>query len=176
VAAAWWWYRQPGEVHPVAHARLTGRGTGYVPAGTGPPRWRAWIAVAAITGAVTSAAAGYAASAPDGQLHVTVLSTGEAPSVLVRGDDGALALIDGGRSPSLLLEALGRVLGPTDHRIDLVVVTGGEEAAVAGLAGLPGHYAVGTVVASRDLNPSGENPVAAPQTAGAAAVDSGWRA
>jgi beta-lactamase superfamily II metal-dependent hydrolase len=120
-----------------------------------------WIALVSTTVVVTAAAAGYVAARPDGLLHVTVLSTGDAPAVLVRGDRGALALIDGGRSPSLLLESLGRVLGPTDHRIDLIVVTGGEEAAVAGLAGLPGHYTVGTVMASRDLNQGGLNVMTA---------------
>lgn len=142
----------------------------------GSSRVRPWVALSVAGGVVAAGLGGMAASRPDGVLHVTVLSTGDAPAVLVRGDGGTLALIDGGRSPSMLLQALGRVLAPTDHRIDLVVVTGGEEAAVAGLAGLPGHYAVGTVMASRALNPGGANVVAALQAAGATAVDPAGRA
>jgi beta-lactamase superfamily II metal-dependent hydrolase len=106
---------------------------------------------------------------------VTVLSTGAAPAVLVRGADGSLALVDGGSSPVVLLQALGRVLAPTDHHIGLVVVSGGEQAAVAGLAGLPGHYDVGTVLVSRDLNPGGTKVVEALQAAGAVAVDPAGR-
>ncbi len=75
----------------------------------------------------------------------------------------------------MLLQALGRVLGPTDHRIGLVVVSGGEQAAVAGLAGLPGHYDVGTVLVSRGLNPGGTKVVEALQASGAVAVDPAGR-
>lgn len=140
-----------------------------------PARWRA-VALSASAGLVGACAAGYAASRPDGLLDVTVLSTGAAPAVLVRGADGSLALVDGGSSPAVLLQALGRVLGPTDHRIGLIVVSGGEQPAVAGLAGLPGHYDVGTVLASRDLNPGGTKVVEALQAAGAVAVDPAGRA
>ena len=139
-----------------------------------PRKWGA-IALGASAGLVVACVAGVAASGPDGVIHVTVLSTGAAPAVLVRGADGSLALVDGGSSPAVLLQALGRVLSPTDHRIGLVVVSGGEQAAVAGLAGLPGHYDVGTVLVSRDLNPGGTKVVEALQAAGAVAVDPAGR-
>ena len=141
------------------------------------PTWtrRRLVACSAGAGLVAAVVTGYAASRPDGLLHVTVLSTGNAPAVLIRGVDGSLALVDGGSSPSVLLQALGRVLGPTDHRIGLVVVSGGEQAAVAGLAGLPGHYDIGTVVESRYLNPGGARVVEALQAAGAVAVDAAGR-
>lgn len=127
-----------------------------------------WTAIAAV---VAGCAAGYAVARPDGVLHVTVLSTGASPAVLVRGVDGSLALIDGGSSPGSLLQALGRQLGPTEHRVDLVVASGGEAAAVAGLAALPGHYGVGTVLASNALNPGGLRVVTALLGAGGTTVD-----
>lgn len=166
--ATMWWLRS-------RHGRsITSARRDVIPrAGRQPIRRHAVVAAAA--GLLAACPAGFAASRPDGLLHVTVLSTGGAPAVLVRGGDGSLALVDGGSSPSALLQALGRTLGPTDHRIALVVVSGGEQAAVAGLAGLPGHYDVGTVLASRDLNPGGTKVVAALQAAGAVAVDPAGR-
>ena len=163
-----------GAVGAVAWSRAQGSTPSLAVAEPRPRHTR--IALAAAAAAIVSAgAAGFAASRPDGLLHVTVLSTGDAPAVLVRADDGALALIDGGRSPSLLLQALGRVLSPADHRLDMVVVTGGDQNAIAGLSALPGHYAIGTVVAPPDMNPGGANVVAALQTAGAAMVDPAGR-
>lgn len=134
------------------------------------------VAGIAAAGVSAAAAAGAAAARPDGLLHVTVLSTGAAPAVLIRGADGSLALVDGGSSPSVLIQALGRVLSPVDHRVGLVVASGGEQAAMAGLAGLVGHYDVGGVLASRDLNPGGIKVVATLQAAGAVAADPGDRA
>jgi competence protein ComEC len=133
------------------------------------------VAAAALAAAIAAAAAGLAASRPDGLLHVTVLSTGAAPAVVVRTPEGGLALVDGGSNPGTLVQALGRALSALDHRIDLVVASGGEQAAVAGLAGLPGHYEIGSVLASRDMNPGGIKVVGALQAAGAIALDPGGR-
>lgn len=182
--AVLWYARQRGGTNMrVARTEVGPSSTvgGSEPAGAGAPRRdRSWTRRRALMAGgcaalVAACAAGYAASRPDGILHVTVLSTGASPAVLVRGADGSLALVDGGGSPGVLVQALGRVLGPTDHRIGLVVVSGGEQAAVAGLAGLPGHYDVGTVLVSRDLNPGGSKVVGALQAAGAVAVDPAGR-
>ena len=43
----------------------------------------------------------------------------------------------------------------------MVVLTGGEQAAVNGLNGLPGHYTVGTVVTPGGLDPGANSVVAA---------------
>ena len=173
LAATWYVRRRSGAT--VRAARTVGEArVEPAPHASAPKKWRA-VALSACAGLVAACVAGFAASRPDGLLHVTVLSTGAAPAVLVRGADGSLALVDGGSSPAVLLQALGRVLGPADHRIGLVVVSGGEQAAVAGLAGLPGHYDVGTVLVSRDLNPGGTKVVEALQAAGAVAVDPAGR-
>ena len=173
LAAAW--HVRSGRGETVRAARTESAHDGSPPPHRIPTKWRAG-ALSASGGLVVACIAGYAASRPDGLLHVTVLSTGAAPAVLVRGADGSLALVDGGSSPAMLLQALGRVLGPTEHRIGLVVVSGGDQASVAGLAGLPGHYGVGTVVVSRDLNPGGTKVVEALQAGGAFAVDPAGRA
>lgn len=106
-------------------------------------------------------------SGGDGRMHVTVLDTGTSPAVLVRTAQGRTALIDGGSSPALLVQALGRVLPPTSSSIDLIVVTGGEQSAVGGLAGLRGHYNVGAVVAPVRLTPAAATIITGLQDAGA---------
>ncbi|MGH7748078.1 MAG: ComEC/Rec2 family competence protein, partial [Candidatus Dormibacteria bacterium] len=141
----------------------------------GASRRRTSIAALGGVSLVAACVAGFVAARPDGLMHITALSTGAAPAVLVRAPDGSLALIDGGSSPAVLVQALGRTLSPLDHRLDLVVVSGGEQAAVAGLAGLPGHYDVGAVLASAALNPGGLKVVAALQAAGAVPVNPGGR-
>jgi beta-lactamase superfamily II metal-dependent hydrolase len=127
---------------------------------------RALIA-AGLAGILAAGLAWFVASRPDGRLHVTVLNTGSSPAVLVRTGDGSTVLVDGGSSPTALLAALGRVLPPATSHLDMVVVTGGEEAAVDGLGGLPGHYTVGTVVMSGQLNPGGNDVVGALESGGA---------
>ena len=104
---------------------------------------------------------GHSSSRPDGRLHVSVLNTGSSTAVLVRTADGSTVLVDGGSSPTQLLAALGRVMPPATNHLDMVVITGGERAAVDGLNGLPGHYSVGTVVSPGGLTAGGDTIVAA---------------
>jgi beta-lactamase superfamily II metal-dependent hydrolase len=125
------------------------------------------VLVSVLAGVLAAGSAFVVASRPDGRLHVTVLNTGSSTAVLVRTGDGSSVLVDGGASATALLAALGRVLPPATGHIDMVVITGGEEAAVDGLGGLPGHYTVGTVVVSGQLNPGGNNVVAALEGTGA---------
>ncbi|MGD0194802.1 MAG: hypothetical protein ABSC35_08090 [Candidatus Dormibacteria bacterium] len=120
-----------------------------------------------LAGILAAGSAFVVASRPDGRMHVTVLNTGSSTAVLVRTGDGSTVLVDGGASATALLAALGRVLPPATGHLDMVVITGGEEAAVDGLGGLPGHYTVGTVVVSGQLNPGGDNVVASLETTGA---------
>jgi beta-lactamase superfamily II metal-dependent hydrolase len=129
------------------------------------------IAVAVLSGVIAAVAAWALASRPDGRLHVSVLSTGSSTAVLVRTADGSTVLVDGGASPTLLLAALGRELPPATNHLDMVVITGGEEAAVDGLHGLPGHYSVGTIVSPSGLTPGGDAVVAALAGTGATVLD-----
>jgi beta-lactamase superfamily II metal-dependent hydrolase len=123
--------------------------------------------VSLAAGLVVAAPVWAIASRPDGRLHVSVLSTGSSPSVLVHTGDGSSILVDGGSSPTQLLAALGRQLPPATAHLDMVVITGGVEAAVNGLAALPGHYTVGTVVTPGGLNPGGNTIVNALENEGA---------
>lgn len=129
--------------------------------------------MSAVTGLLAAGAGWVIAARPDGRLHVSVLSTGSSPAVLIDTGDGSTVLVDGGSSPTQLLAALGRVLPPATAHLDMVVVTGGEEAAVDGLGGLPGHYSVGTVVTPGNLNPGGNNIVAALEGGGANVLEAG---
>jgi beta-lactamase superfamily II metal-dependent hydrolase len=135
------------------------------------------LLTAAVAGILAASAAWLIASRPDGRLHVTVLNTGSSSAVLIRTDNGSTVLVDGGSSPTQLLAALGRVLPPATSHLDMVVVTGGEQPAVNGLGGLPGHYTVGTVVIPGALNPGGNNVVSALENMGANVLESaggGW--
>ena len=136
----------------------------------GPRQARRMVAIAAASGLAVAGAAGVVASQPDGSLHMTVLDTGSAPAVLVQGSSGGVALIDGGSSPTALVQSIGRVLPLTTRRIDMVVLTGSEQIAAAGLAGLPGHYDVGTVVVPGDLSPGARAIAATLQASGATVV------
>ncbi|MBV8444474.1 MAG: hypothetical protein JOZ92_01010, partial [Candidatus Dormibacteraeota bacterium] len=127
---------------------------------------------AALCGVLAGSGTALAASQPDAALHVTVLNVGSAPAVLVQSR-GSAALIDGGSSPAALTQALGRVLPPFTTRIDMVVITGGEQAAVAGLAGLIGHYAVSAVLAPDGLTAGAVAVVEQLVAAGANAVNIG---
>jgi beta-lactamase superfamily II metal-dependent hydrolase len=131
------------------------------------------IVCAIAAGAVAAAATWVVTSRPDGVLHATVLNTGSATAVLVRTGTGVTVLVDGGSSPTLLLAALGRVMPPASNHLDMVVVTGGEEAAVDGLNGLPGHYTVGSVVSPGGLSPGADGIVATLEGAGANVLDAG---
>jgi beta-lactamase superfamily II metal-dependent hydrolase len=135
------------------------------------------IAAAAVAATIASGVAWVVASRPDGRLHLTVLNTGSSTAVLVRAAEGSTALVDGGSSPTGLLAALGRVMPPASTRLDMVVLTGGEPAAVNGLNGLASHYTVGTVVTPGGLNPGANTIVAALANAGANVLEAdggGW--
>jgi beta-lactamase superfamily II metal-dependent hydrolase len=135
------------------------------------------IAVAALAATIAATTAWVVASRPDGRLHVTVLNTGSSTAVLVRSDDGSTVLVDGGSSPTGLLAALGRVMPPASTHLDMVVLTGGEQAAVNGLNGLSGHYTIGTIVTPGGLTPGANSIVAALESAGANVLDAdggGW--
>jgi beta-lactamase superfamily II metal-dependent hydrolase len=136
------------------------------------------VAMATAAGLVAATCAGVIAARPDGLLHVTVLDVGSAPAVLVQTDDGGVALVDGGSSPAALLTAIGRVLPPTARRIDMVVLTGAEQTAVAGLSSLASRYSVSTVIVPGALPPAAQTIIATLQTAGANVVETGggaWR-
>jgi competence protein ComEC len=72
-------------------------------------------------------------TAPDGNLHVTFLDVGSADAVLIQTPGGGNILVNGGASPSVLSDALGRRLPPTDRHLDWLILASTQEGQVAAL-------------------------------------------
>jgi competence protein ComEC len=72
-------------------------------------------------------------NAPDGRLHVIFLNAGSADSILVRTPSGRFILINGGESPSLLADQLGRRIPPLSRGIDYLLIASTQENQVAAL-------------------------------------------
>ncbi|MCL4236860.1 MAG: ComEC/Rec2 family competence protein [Anaerolineae bacterium] len=90
---------------------------------------------------------------PDGKLHVWFLDTGQGHSVLIQSPRGAQILVDGGRNPSRLRQAIGDALPAWDRALDLVIVTQPAPDAIGALPALLAHYDVG-LLASNGHAPS----------------------
>jgi competence protein ComEC len=71
---------------------------------------------------------------------LTFLDVGQGDAILIREPSGVIALVDGGRDPALLRDGLRRY---GVRRIDLLVVTHGDDDHVGGLAGIFDAAAVG---------------------------------
>jgi len=105
-----------------------------------PPKW-AWppVIVAAVllwTVVLTM---------PDRNLHVHVLDVGQGDAILIqRGHQQVV--IDGGPSPQLLIEELGRIMPFWDRTIELVVLTHPNADHISGLLELFERYQVRRVL------------------------------
>jgi competence protein ComEC len=128
-------------------------------------------AIAGLSLAVAAVAAGgvlAVAARPDGALHVDVLAVGAGSATLIRTGDGGVALVDGGSDPTRLLSAVGADLAPLGDGIDTVIITGGERAAVGGLADLMTHHRVRRlIVPDAPLGPQARSLVLSMRAAGA---------
>jgi len=89
-------------------------------------------------------------SLPDGLLHVTFLDVGEGDAVFIQTPSGRQVLVDGGPSPSRLLDHLGRRMPFWDHDLDLLVLSHPDDDVLAGLLPVLERYRVGGVIA-RDV-------------------------
>jgi competence protein ComEC len=76
---------------------------------------------------------------------ISMLDVGQGDAVLIRNAAGNL-LIDGGRSGTALLAALGQVLEPSERTIDVVVVSHPQLDHIGGLPALLDRYHVRLVV------------------------------
>jgi competence protein ComEC len=74
-----------------------------------------------------------ALNTPDGRLHVLFLDVGSADSVLVTTPSGRNVLINGGESPSTLVNQLGRRIPPFSRGLEMLVVASTQENQVAAL-------------------------------------------
>lgn len=77
---------------------------------------------------------------PDGRLHVTFLKAGSADSILIQTPSGKFILVNGGESPALLTDQLGRRIPPFSHGLDLLVIASTQENQVAALPGSLEQY------------------------------------
>jgi len=72
-------------------------------------------------------------SLPDGRLHVVFFDVGQGDAIFIRTPHGHQILVDGGPSPTLLLDKLGRAMPFWDRTLDLLVLTHPDEDHLAGL-------------------------------------------
>jgi len=107
---------------------------------------------------------------PDGWLHVYFLDVGQGDAILVQTPDGRQILVDGGPSPTVLLNELGDVLPFWDRSLDLVVLTHPDGDHITGLIPLLDRYRVAQVL---DVWQSETAPEAAPWLEGLAALGVG---
>ncbi len=63
-----------------------------------------------------------ALTAPDGRLHLIMLDVGSGDALLIQTPTGRFALINGGPSPNLLANGLGRRLPPFQREFDWLVI------------------------------------------------------
>ena len=97
------------------------------------------IVVVLLTGRIADTSA-------DGRLHVHILDIGQGDAILVVTPDGRQLLIDGGPDPAAALQALGRLLPPTDRTLDIVAVTHLDSDHSGGLLGVLSRYRAGIVL------------------------------
>jgi len=91
-----------------------------------------------------------ALSAPDGQLHLTVLDVSQAEksgdAILIQTPEGRNILIDGGPYVTLLSDSLGRRLPVGARQLDWLVVAGTEEAQLGALPRVIERFPPGQVL------------------------------
>lgn len=117
--------------------------------------WRAIGLLALVTATIWLALPGL----PDGRLHVCFLDVGQGDAILIRAPDGRQILVDGGPSPTALLNELGAVLPFWDRSLDLVVLTHPDGDHITGLIPLLDRYRVAQVL---DVSQSEAAPEAEP--------------
>ncbi len=81
-----------------------------------------------------------AANGPDGRLHVTFLDVGSAEAVLIKTPDGRFVLINGGPSPSKLVDQIGREIPPFRRKLDALFIAAPQENQVAALPRILDQY------------------------------------
>jgi competence protein ComEC len=81
-----------------------------------------------------------AANGPDGRLHVTFLDVGSAEAVLIKTPGGRFVLINGGPSPSKLVDQVGRQIPPFRRKLDVLIIAAPQENQVAALPRILDQY------------------------------------
>ncbi len=81
-----------------------------------------------------------ALNGPDGRLRVTFLDVGSAETVLIKTPDGRFVLINGGPSPSKLVNQIGRQIPPFHRKLDALIIAAPQESQVAALPRILDQY------------------------------------
>jgi len=89
-----------------------------------------------------------AAATPDGRLHVVFFDVGQGDAIFIQTPGGHQALIDGGPSPAVIADAVGRRMPFWDRSIDLVIMTHANEDHLAGLIPILERYRVDHAIES----------------------------
>lgn len=85
---------------------------------------------------------------PEEELRVRFLDVEQGDAILLETRSGQRVLVDGGPSPSLLLNELGKALPFWDPRVDLLVLTHPQRDHLTGLLAVLRRYQVGAVIES----------------------------
>ena len=95
-----------------------------------------------------------AATAGDGQMHVTFLDVGSADAVLIQTPEGRNILINGGASTSELSDELGRRLPFFSRKLDWLVIASTQENQLAALPRVVERYPPDNVLWSGNIQAS----------------------
>ncbi|MCL4264762.1 MAG: DNA internalization-related competence protein ComEC/Rec2 [Anaerolineae bacterium] len=88
----------------------------------------------------------WAATQPDGKLHVAFLDVGQGDAIFIQTPSGRQLLVDGGNDPSVLNDRLGQQMPFWDRHIDIMVATHPDADHVSGLVELYGRYQIGQLI------------------------------
>ncbi|MCB8959243.1 MAG: DNA internalization-related competence protein ComEC/Rec2 [Ardenticatenales bacterium] len=127
--------------------------------------WRQFVMGGAILGSLLNWA--WAASLPDGQLHIYFLDIGQGDATLIRTATGRLLLIDGGQFPARLQEQLSDHLPFWQRSLDMVVATHPDADHVGGLPAVLDRYQISYLLVNGEP-PGRAGPYAALLSAAAA--------
>ena len=95
-----------------------------------------------------------AATAGDGQMHITFLDVGSADAVLIQTPEGRNVLINGGASTSELSDELGRRLPFFSRKLDWLVIASTQENQLAALPRVVERYPPDNVLWSGNIQAS----------------------
>jgi competence protein ComEC len=87
-------------------------------------------------------------SLPDGRLHMIFLDVGQGDAIFIQTPSGRQILIDGGPTPSAVLDRLGQHMPFWDRSLDLVILTHPDIDHLAGLIPVLERYQVGQILES----------------------------
>ncbi|PJF31056.1 MAG: hypothetical protein CUN51_06145 [Candidatus Thermofonsia Clade 1 bacterium] len=121
----------------------------------------------------------FVAARPDGRLHVWWLAVGEGSAVLLQTPHGAHILIDGGKNPQRLQQALGDRLPFYKRHLDVLIVSAPHDKLIGALPALLERYSIGALLhnGQRTASPTfaaferALQPISAPKQA----ISAGWR-